>query len=256
MSEFAEFAQKLALQAGEIMQSERDGRLQIDMKLDRSLITHVDLAINRLVIDAVVREFPGHSILGEEISYGSRDSEYLWHLDPLDGTGEYAEGQAGMLASYGFALALQKGDNLELGLFFNPSREEMFVAARGLGMHINRKKGGVSREKVGFGMEYDYSTWDGAKPSLEFLEAELGPPRGDYSASYQGCMVAVGKSAFSVFPGAGSHDIAPAAILVAEAGGIVSDIRGRQHDFRGVLHGAVFCNAVSHSSVMQLLDAA
>lgn len=256
MLDFAEFAQTLALQAGEIMQSEHDGRLQIDIKPDRTLVTHVDLAINRLVIDAVVREFPGHSILGEELSYGSIDSEYLWHLDPLDGTGEYIEGKAGKPASYGFALALQKGDFLETGLFFNPSRNEMFVAVRGIGTYLNGEKGVVSSEKAGFGMSYDYSHWEGATPDLRQLDSTLGPPRGDYSASYQGSMVAVGRSAFSAFPGAGSHDIAPAAILVAEAGGVVCDINGRRHDFRGALNGAVFSNLAAHATAMELVNAA
>lgn len=254
--EFAEFAQELALQAGKIMQSERDSRLQIDVKPDRTLVTNVDLAINQLVIDAVVREFPGHGILGEELSYGSKESEYVWHVDPLDGTGEYIKSQEVELATYGFALALQRGDELEMGLFFNPSRDEMFVATKGLGVYLNGQRAGVSREKARSGMQYDYSAWEGASHDLTFLEDALGSPRGDYSASYQGCMVAVGASAFSAFPGSGSNDIAPAAILVAEAGGIVSDIHGKRHNFRGVLHGAVFSNAVAYSSVMQLLDAA
>ncbi len=155
MSEYAEFAQALAVQVGEIMQSERDGRLLINRKPDRSLVTHVDLAINQLVIDTVVREFPGHSILGEELSYGSQDAEYLWHVDPLDGTGEYVECDAD--ATYGFAVALQKGDALEMGLFFNPSRDETFVAMRALGTYLNGERIEVSREGVRFGMRYDYS---------------------------------------------------------------------------------------------------
>ncbi len=89
---------------------------------------------------------------------------------------------------------------------------------------------------------------------LRYLDGELGASRGDYSAIYQGCMVASGKSAFSIFPGRTAHDIAPAAILVAEAGGKVTDIDGEPHDFRSALHGAVFSNMIAHCAVIELLD--
>ena len=254
MSEYLAFGKELALQAGQIMQSEREGRLRVQRKPDRTLVTHVDIAIQDLAIEAIVARFPGHAIIGEERSYGPKNAEHIWRIDPLDGTGEYVEGEGHEL-TYGFGLAKQWGSELEVGLFFNPSKNELFTAARGLGSYLNEQRIHVSRQRFRPGIAYDYSYWEGAHPDARFLDDQLGQPLGHYSAIYQGCMVALGKSAFSIFPGATGHDIAPAAILVAEAGGQVSDVRGQPHNWRNELHGAVFSNGVTHPDVIQALAA-
>lgn len=66
------------------MQAERDGYLDIQEKPDRTLVTKVDLAIQDLAIDEIVRNFPGHAILGEERVYGSPDAEHIWRIDPIE----------------------------------------------------------------------------------------------------------------------------------------------------------------------------
>ena len=253
MSEYLLFAEGLAHQAGEIMQSERNQRLQIDQKPDRTFATNVDYSINDLSIDEIVRTFPGHRIIGEERSYGAEDAEHVWHVDPLDGTGEYIEGGDLTKLTYGFGIAKRYRGQLEMGLFYNPSKDELFTAVCGLGAHLNGARIRVNQQAFERGMSYDYSYWDGAPTDARFLDEKLGPPLDHYSAIYQGCMVANGTSAFSVFPGNTAHDIAPASILVHEAGGRVTDIHGNSHNWGGVLEGAIFSNAIVHDQVVNVL---
>lgn len=254
MSEYLEFSKALALQAGRIMQSEREGRLRVQRKPDRTLVTHVDIAIQDLAIDAVVRSFPGHAIIGKERSYGPKNAKHIWRIDPLDGTGEYVEGGNLDALTYGFGLAKQYEDRLEVGLFFNPSKDELFTATSGLGAFLNDGRIHVNGQRLTLGMAYDYSYWEGAQPDARVFDVVLGQPLGHYSAIYQGCMVALGKSAFSIFPGNTAHDIAPAAILVTEAGGQVTDAAGRPHAWRDELHGAVFSNGITHTDALAVIN--
>lgn len=256
MSEYLEFGKALAMQAGQIMQSERMRRLHIQRKADRSLVTHVDIAIQDLAIDAVVHNFPDHAIIGEERSYGSKSAEHIWRVDPLDGTGEYVESESADELTYGFGLAKQHGNQLEMGLFFNPSKNELFTAVNGLGAFLNDQRIRVNQQRFAHGVAYDYSHWEGAQTDARIFDAILGPPLNHYSAIYQGCMVALGRSAFSVFPGNTVHDIAPAAILVAEAYGKVSDLMGRRHTWSSELRGAVFSNGSTHRHVLEALKSA
>ena len=255
MPEYLEFAQMLAAQAGTIMQSEREGRLRIQQKPDRTLVTHVDLAINDLAIDAIRQNFRGHRVKGEERSFGPVDAEHVWWVDPLDGTGNYIDGEDLEDLTYGFGIAKQYRGNLEVGLFLSPPKDELYTAAHGLGAYMNGSPIRVSNRAFQIGTPYDYSHWEGAEPDGRRLEQQLGAPLGHYSAIYQGCMVAAGKSAFSVFPGSTGHDIAPAAILVAEAGGKTTDVLGQEHNFNTGLQGAVFSNGVVHRQVLDILAA-
>lgn len=253
-SEYIEFGEHLAAKAGEIMQSERDSRLHIQRKPDKTLVTQVDLAIQDLAIDEIIHTFPGHAVIGEERSYGPSDAVHVWRIDPLDGTGEYIEGTDSGLPTYGFGLAKQYRSTLEAGLFFNPSRDEMYVAAKGLGSYLNNERIRVNQAAFAPGVAYDFTHWQSRLGDAHVFEEVLGPALNYYSAIYQGCTVALGRSAFSVFLGDTAHDIAPAAIIVEEAGGKVSDVYGEPHNWRGEMLGAIFSNRITHTRVLEALS--
>lgn len=250
MSEYLEFGCALALRAGEIMQSERGGYLDIQQKADRTLVTKIDLAIQDLAIDEIVRNFPGHAIIGEEKTYGSPNAKHIWRIDPLDGTGEYIEGGDPANLSYGFGLAKQCDDKIEAGLFFNPSKAELYTAAHGLGAFLNGQPIRVNQAEFAPGIAHDYTHWSSSLGDAHSLESTIGPSLNHYSAIYKTCMVACGRSAFSIFLGRTAHDIAPGTILVQEAGGRVSDVYGRPHNWRGELYGAVNSNGITHQGAL------
>lgn len=252
-AEYLEFSQSLALQAGEIMLSARQGIFTATRKPNGTLVTGIDFAINDLVIDAVAKCFPGHSVVGEERSYGQACAEQKWIVDPLDGTGEYVESEKTINMSYGFGLAKISSGIIETGVFYNPTTEEMYTAANGLGSYLNGAKINVNRYGFASDIPYDYSHWTGASIDVRNLEKTLGAPMGYYSAIYQACKVGEGKSTFSIFPGDTLHDIAPSSIIVSEAGGRVSDVKGKRHRFNETLNGAVFSNAFTHDDILRYI---
>lgn len=230
----------------------REQELHVERKPDGTLVTNIDYAVSDLTIDSLHRVFPSHRIKGEERSLNS-DSEEIWDFDPLDGTGEYVHGENALLLTCGFGIAKRKGNEIEVGLFYNPFRNEMYTAIRGLGAFLNDQRIQVNQTPFGPGIAYDYSSWDSAPVDTHKLESHLGPPLNHYSAIYQGCQVAAGNSAFSVFPGRTAHDIVPAAIIVSEAGGRVTDLDNRMHNWSVNLTGAVFSNGVVHDGVLNVL---
>lgn len=250
--DYLAFSVPLAYQAGKLMEAKRK-QLDVRRKFDGTLVTQVDLAIQKLVIDAVKQDFPGHTVIGEEESYGPRDALHRWHVDPLDGTGEYVAGK-GPAFTYGFGIAKEYDGKLEMGLFYNPSRKELFTAVNDRGAYLNGQRIHVNGRQLEHGVPYDYAWWDDAPLDPKILSNRLGSPCGNYSAIYQACLVAAGKLAFSVFPGDTLHDIAPGAIIVQEADGMVTDIRGRSHNWHSTPEGAIFSNGIVHQEVLGLLN--
>jgi myo-inositol-1(or 4)-monophosphatase len=186
----------------------------------------------------------------------------VWVIDPVDGTGEYIDAQlADSDRTSCVGIAMFKGGVLRLSVVHNPFRNELFVADRALGTaSLNGERLDLTRlahEELGRGAAYDYCYWDGAPIDARFFEAVIGvSPLGSYSAINQACDVARGKSAFAIFPGNTIHDIAPGALLVELAGGVVSDTRGMPLQWDNLGAGAVYAvNPNILASVIRFLTA-
>lgn len=251
MSTDLEFAESFVRSAGRkvVLLRTTTGRRK---KLDRTDVTDADEAINIDLIWAVRRrEGRNASVRGEERSDIVKGALRVWVIDPIDGTGEYIDDSVpDARRTTCVALALFVGGRLVLSVVYNPFRNELFVAEAGGPTRLNGRL--VACSPVGL-TSYDYCHWDGARFDVRRLRRSLGEPRGSYSAIYQACEVAAGRSAFAVFPGNTIHDIAPGALLVVCAGGRVTDLRGRPLSWRDLNHGVLFASAASHSSALQLV---
>lgn len=256
-----DFAVQFAQRAGRYMR-EAHGRAVVSRKLDRTVVTDVDVDINNLFIEEVRDIFGSKtSVAGEEVSARSHGNVIgkLWVIDPVDGTGEYVDSSipnAERTSCVGIAM-LEEGD-LQLSVVYNPFRNELFVAQRTGGTTLNGRRLDVSMTAVSSsrferGLPYDYCQWDGGQVDARFLEKLLGEPLGSYSAINQACDVARGRSAFAVFPGDTIHDIAPAAMQVLGARAVVSDIHGERLQWNN-LRGAVYAaNPGIHAEVIRHL---
>jgi myo-inositol-1(or 4)-monophosphatase len=254
-----DFAVQFAKDAGCYMVTERQ-RAITSRKLDRTVVTNVDKRINRDFIGAAKARFGSNtSVIGEEESARATGS-MVWVIDPVDGTGEYVDTTlADSERTSCIGIALFKDGGLKLSVVYNPFRNELFVADRQFsgtllgGQQIRLGSGMTVLKK---GMAYDYCHWDGCSVDVRFLEELLGAPRNSYSAISQACDVARGKSAFAIFPGNTIHDIAPGALLVELAGGVVTDVYGRPLQWSNLGSGAVYAaNPHIHKSVIWELRA-
>lgn len=235
---FVEAAVEIAQEAGKILVEELSRPLDIKYKGDEvDLVTQADKRSERLIVERLTKYFPEHAIAAEEGTghESASASEFRWHVDPLDGTTNFAHGYPCFCVS----IALAKGDTVLAGAVFNPFYQELFAAARGEGATFNGKKIHVSKNATlstsllctGFPVRNRK-----ASPNLqyygEFTQLSHGVRR-DGSAALDLASVACGRfEGFWEF-GLQKWDTAAGVLLIEEAGGKVSDFAGKPYQLGG-----------------------
>ncbi len=134
--DYLEAAVEIAREAGAVLREEAQRPVDISYKGDYDLVTQADKRSEAVIVSRLQKYFPGHAVAAEEGGGKETGSEYKWHVDPLDGTTNFAHGYPCFCVS----TALAKGDELLLGVIYNPISEEMFSAARGEGAFFNGKR--------------------------------------------------------------------------------------------------------------------
>ena len=99
----------------------------IGYKGETDLVTEVDHACEKLLMESILRSFPGHAIITEETGEVKGSAEHCWHIDPLDGTVNYSH----QVPLYAISVAYQLAGKLQLGVVYDPSHDECFAAERG-----------------------------------------------------------------------------------------------------------------------------
>jgi len=118
-------------------------RLQVSAKSTNDFVTEVDHAAEAAVIDVLLGAYPGHGILAEESgsTRGAKDSEYLWIIDPLDGTTNFIHG----LPTYAVSIGLAFRGQMQQAVVYDPARNDLFYATKGRGAFLNDKRLRVSK---------------------------------------------------------------------------------------------------------------
>jgi myo-inositol-1(or 4)-monophosphatase len=207
------------------------GKAKISYKGKANLVTQVDRASERHILRIITRRFPNHAIMAEESGNRPSRSEYLWIIDPLDGTTNYAHGYPAACVNIGL---LKRGIPL-LGGTYDPFRDELFFAQRGRGAFLNGKRLHVShtnklnKSLLVTGFPYDRSRR--SRFYVEFYRTFMTishDVRRSGSAALDMAWIAAGRAdAFWEFR-LNPWDVAAGLLLVEEAGGKVTDFRGRE----------------------------
>jgi myo-inositol-1(or 4)-monophosphatase len=233
---FLATAVEIVLRAGEIQMSRRQSGFQINKKGTIDLVTEVDLECERMCRAVIAERFPDHDILAEELSSGplqAATSRCRWVFDPLDGTTNYAHG----LPVFCTSLALEIDGRPEVGAIYDPTREELFTAERGVGAFVNGTRLSVS----GTGTLLDgllvtgfpYDVHEKLDRLLAMFGAFLGEARAVRrlgSAALDLCYVAAGRFDGFWEQSLKPWDVAAGALIVEEAGGRVSGMDGTRFD--------------------------
>jgi myo-inositol-1(or 4)-monophosphatase len=231
-------AESIAREAGEILLGFAGEALDVRLKGEVDLVTAADRASEERIVQRVRERFPHHGILAEESGAlgGAADPEFLWVIDPLDGTTNFASGLPIWSVSIG---VLHRGARLA-GVVHDPSRGECFTALRGEGTRLNGRPVRVSGvSDVGSallvtGFPYDIRT--SRVDNLDHFERMMRRSRAVRrlgSAAIDLAYVACGR--FDGFWELKLHpwDVAAGSLLVEEAGGLVTDFDGAPFDVFG-----------------------
>lgn len=252
------FAIQTARAAGQLL-AERFGRaLQISNKSELDLVTEADLASEKLIIEQIKAVYPYHAILAEESgASATADREardWRWIIDPLDGTTNYAHGYPCFCVSMG----LEHQGKLELGVIYDPVRDELFTAQRGQGAMLNDRRIQVSQTRdlnsalLCTGFPYDVrERSEFARHFTNFI-MNAQAVRRDGSAALDLAYVACGR--FDGFWEEGLHpwDVAAGVLMIQEAGGRVSDYDGAAFDIYSA--PILASNGLVHEQMMRVLS--
>jgi myo-inositol-1(or 4)-monophosphatase len=230
-----DFAIQTARDAGRIL-AERFGRkIEISNKSEIDLVTESDLASERLIIERIKTYYPRHSILAEESGATNphdHQSDWRWIIDPLDGTTNYAHGYPCFCVSIG----LEHKGRMEIGVVYDPLRDEMFAAERGQGASLNGRRINVSRTRslssalLCTGFPYDVrERSEFARHFSNFIMHAQGVRR-DGAAALDLAYVAAGRFDGFWEEGLKPWDVAAGALIIEEAGGRISKYRGEPLD--------------------------
>lgn len=253
------FAIQTARDAGRIL-AERFGRkIEISNKSEIDLVTESDLASERLIIDRIKTYYPRHAILAEESGASEpadsgKRSDWRWIIDPLDGTTNYAHGYPTFCVSIG----LECQGRLELGVVYDPIRDEMFSAERGQGAALNGRRIRVSPTPalrsalLCTGFPYDVrERSEFARHFANFIMAAQGVRR-DGAAALDLAYVAAGRFDGFWEEGLKPWDVAAGVLMIEEAGGRVSNYA--DGSFNIFTPPILASNGLIHEEMMQVLN--
>ena len=228
-SSILNFTIDLARRAGALLLEGLDRQRVVELKSRFELVTDMDRASEALIISAIERQFPDHAILSEEGGGSERESEYLWLIDPLDGTNNYAHG----FPFFAVSLGLWKDRAPLIGVVYDPTRDELFAAEAGQGAHCNGRplrvsmNGELGAALISTGFPYDYgANSDNNAQQFNRIQARCQGVRRAGAAALDLAYVAMGRLDAHWETRLKPWDTGAAALLVLEAGGRLSDWGG------------------------------
>jgi fructose-1,6-bisphosphatase/inositol monophosphatase family enzyme len=256
MNDYLDFAKGLALRAGDIMLQHFHAEVEHTEKADKTIVTVADEAINQMVIDEVEKTYPEHSVFGEEAS-SDKQSEYAWVCDPIDGTVPYANGVPISV----FSLALVKDGEPVVGVVYEPFMKRMYSATKGGGAFINDELMKVSNHGLERHATINVEWWAEAAYDIDTPLHNISLETKAYvlhlgSVVSAACLVAWGRYEACVFAGTNGKnvDIAAVKVIVEEAGGKVTDIKGNEQRYDGDINGAIISNGKIHDELVEKLN--
>ena len=225
---YLETAVEIAREAGALIANYLERRVPFETKGEFDLVTAADRASEKLIVERLRSHFPAHGIVAEEGGGVENNSAYRWFVDPLDGTTNFAHS----FPFFNVTLALANAGEVIAGVVFDPIRNEMFTAERGAGAYLNNRRihvSGTQRLSDSLASTGFPSRKRHHNINIHFyyqLAMASHGVRRTGSAALDLAYVAAGRLDFFWEFGLKPWDMAAGTLLVQEAGGRVSDMRG------------------------------
>jgi fructose-1,6-bisphosphatase/inositol monophosphatase family enzyme len=250
---YQQAALEIAAQAVKIMKQYYRLDYDIRIKKDDTPVTIADTEINSMVIEQIRTRFPKHGVKGEEEVW-QPDAAMIWSCDPIDGTSAYVI----HLPTSMFSLALVEDGDPIVAVAANPWTADTYSAAKGGGAFRNDQPIRVSKRSWQEARIGTSGTGSNARNEFqENITAELNQETFMNRFSgvvFQGCLIAEGSLDGRVFFYDGAHDIAAVKLLVEEAGGLVTDIKGSQQRYDQPINGALASNGSVHKNLQEVVE--
>ncbi len=252
MAEELEAALEAARRAGEVLREGFGTHHRVRYKGEVDIVTETDERSEEVIREALLGAYPSYGMLAEEGGESAGEDDARWIVDPLDGTTNFAHG----LPLFAVSVALEEAGEVVLGVVHDPIGEETFVAERGRGATLNGDAISVSdtdelvRALVVTGFPYERDEVPAAVDLFGRLSVRAQGMRRLGSAALDLCYVAAGRLDAYYERGIHAWDVAAAGLILEEAGGRITDYKGRPFDMEG--GEMVASNGQLHSALVEL----
>ena len=205
--------------------------VRVSQKQVNDFVTEVDHAAEKVIIETLLTAYPGHGILAEESgnAHGAQDSDYVWIIDPLDGTTNFIHG----FPVYCVSIALAVKGKVEQAVIYDPSRNDLFTATKGRGAFMNDRRVRVSKrtrlEECLISTGFPFRPGDNFKNYLNMMADVMQRTAGmrrPGAAALDLAYVAAGFTDGFFETGLKPWDVAAGSLLVTEAGGLIGNFTG------------------------------
>jgi len=253
---YLETAVEIAREAGAFLANSFERRVAFELKGEFDLVTDTDRSSEKLVVEKLRSHFPSHTVVAEEGGGHKGSSEYCWYVDPLDGTTNFAH----TFPMFNVTLALERAGEVIAGVIYDPLRQELFTAERGGGAYLNNRRIRVSvtrRLADSLGSTGFPSRKRSHNVNIHFyyqLAMASHGVRRTGAAALDLAYVASGRLDFFWEFGLRPWDQAAGTLLVVEAGGRISDMRGGPHSITQSEH-VLADNGALHEELLHLFGA-
>ena len=251
-----EFTVDIAKQAGRIQKKRyEDANVAVKHKGLIDLVTEVDIECEKLITEKIAAKYPEHGILSEEGTVKENQSRHRWIIDPLDGTTNFAH----RFPMFCVSIALATDDKPVVGVAYDPLRDELFTAVKNGGAFLNGKRIQVSdvanmdNALLATGFPYDIrTTLDNNLENFNRVALNCQAIRRAGSAVLDLAYTACGRFDGFWEQSLYAWDMAAGALIVEEAGGVVTDMQGNTLDLFGKTLAAA--NRHLHPKLIDLLE--
>lgn len=259
MDPFVTIGTRAARKAGDyiVRHIDRLDSVRVGRKEQNDFVTEVDQAAERIIVEEILRAYPDHAVLGEEFGEQNNedgDKEYMWIIDPLDGTTNFIHG----FPVFAVSIALQQNGRTIAAVIYDPSRDELFTAARGKGAFLDRRRiratshPALKHALIGTG--FPFRKGQDVDKYLAMFRAVMEKTSGirrPGSAALDLAWLAAGRVDGFWEMGLKPWDIAAGCLIIEEAGGMVTDFAG---DGNYLESGDVVAGGMKvHSALLQEL---
>jgi len=209
--------------------------IKVGTKGPNDFVSEVDRKAEEIIIQILLEAYPGHGILAEESGreHGARDSEYVWIIDPLDGTTNFLHG----FPVYAVSIALAHRGVVQQAVVYDPTRNDLFFSSKGRGAFLNDRRLRVSKRlriaDALIGTGFPFRKGDNFKRYVKMFEEVMQSCAGlrrPGAAALDLCYVAAGYYDGFFETGLSPWDVAAGSLIVTEAGGLIGNFTG-ESDF-------------------------
>lgn len=258
MGKCLEIAKNLAVEAGNAVMKIYDSEFKVSDKDDKSPLTEADLISNKIIVEGLKKNFPGIIILTEEEADDKKrlGKKYVWIIDPLDGTKEFISKNG----EFTINIALVNGGKPVLGVIYIPSKKELYYALEKNGSFFEGKE---KKEKISVSDKSEIKNMILVKSRSHATDKLLNLINNNKFAavitsgsSLKGCLIAKGEAdIYYRFGPVNEWDICAMNAIINEAGGIVTDLKGKILKYNKedtLIQGFIASNNKIHSNLVKL----